>query len=52
MVVSPGILVALVVGATLVGSALGGIVTAVIFAVVAGLAAAILQIRALDRPKD
>ena len=48
---SPGILVVLVVGATLVGSALGGIVTAAIFAVVASVAAAALQIRALGRPK-
>jgi hypothetical protein len=41
-----------VIGATLAGSALGGVVTAVIFAVVASLAAAILQIRALGRPKN
>lgn len=48
----PAILVAMVVGATLVGSALGGIVTAVIFAVAASGAAAILQIRALGRTKN
>lgn len=49
---SPGLLVALVIGATLVGSAVGGIATTVIFAVVASLAAAIIQIRALGRPKN
>ena len=35
----------------MVGSALGGVVTAILFAVVASVAAAILQIRALGRPK-
>jgi len=50
--VSPAILIALVIGATMVGSALGGPVTAIILAVVVSVAAAILQIRALDRPKD
>ena len=48
---SPGVLVAIVVVATFTGAALGGIVTAVLFAVVASIAAAVLQIRALGRPK-
>ena len=50
-VVSPATLVALVIGATVIGSALGGVVTAVVFAVIASVVAAILQIRALGRPK-
>ena len=47
----PGLLVLLVVGAVLLGSALGGPVLAILFAVVGSAAAAILQIRAVGRRK-
>jgi hypothetical protein len=49
--VAPNLLVLLVVGATLVGAALGGLGTGILFAVVAAVVAAILQIRAVGRPK-
>lgn len=48
---SPAILIAMVVGVTLVGAALGGIVTAVVFAVVASATAAMIQIRGLRPPQ-
>jgi len=50
--VPSAILLFLVVGAAFAGSALGGLVTAVIFAVAAAALAAFLQIRALGRRKD
>jgi hypothetical protein len=49
---SPAILVVLVIGATLAGSAIGGPLVAIIFAVAASVVAAFLQIRAVGRPKD